>query len=57
MARPDPVTAPPAATGIDYLTLIEARHAAELATGIGYAQLPLLHDQPPTPPARPEETS
>ena len=30
---------PPAATGIDYLGLIEARHAAELATRIDYSGL------------------
>lgn len=31
---------PPAATGIDYLGLIEARHAAELAARIDYSGLP-----------------
>ena len=31
---------PPAATGIDYLGLIEARHAAELAARIDYSALP-----------------
>lgn len=40
MARPDTTPATePAATGIDYLGLIEARHAAELATRIDYSQL------------------
>lgn len=50
MAKPEPGP-PPAPTGIDYLGLIEARHAAELATGIGYAQLP-LPDAPGAPPTR-----
>lgn len=59
MAKPEP-NPPPAATGIDYLALIEARHTAELASRIDYAQLP-LPDPPPTPgptqPATsPEET-
>lgn len=48
MAKPE-APAPPAATGIDYLALVEARHAAELAKGIGYAQLPRPAEGLPTP--------
>ena len=56
MARPE-TPPPPAATGIDYLALVEARHSAELATGIGYAQLD-LPDQPALPdPLAPTLTS
>ncbi|MCH6471181.1 DDE-type integrase/transposase/recombinase [Sinomonas terrae] len=41
-ARPDEATpVEPAATGIDYLSLVEARHAAELAERIQYSELPL----------------
>ena len=40
-ARPDDTTPPPpAATGIDYLRLVEARHTAELAERVRYSQLP-----------------
>lgn len=46
-ARPEAAPAP-ATTGIDYLGLVEARHAAELAAGIGYAGL--------APPAEPAPT-
>lgn len=38
-ARPDAAPAP-AATGIDYLRLVEAKHTAELAERLRYAQLP-----------------
>lgn len=48
MAKPEAVP-PPAATGIDYLGLIEARHAAELASGIGYAALPPPAEVAPAP--------
>lgn len=34
-----PTPPPPAPTGIDYLALVEARHAAELARRIDYASL------------------
>lgn len=50
MARPEAAPAP-AATGIDYLSLIEARHAAELATRIDYAQLALPDELVPKPAA------
>jgi putative transposase len=38
-ARPE-TAPPPAATGIDYLRLVEARHTAELADRLRYADLP-----------------
>lgn len=38
-ARPDEATPPPAPTGIDYLHLVEAQHAAELAGRLRYSQL------------------
>jgi putative transposase len=38
-ARPDTDSAPPPATGIDYLRLVEQRHTAELADRLRYAQL------------------
>jgi putative transposase len=39
-ARPDDTTAPqPAATGIDYLRLVEAQHTGELAAKLRYSQL------------------
>lgn len=38
-ARPDTDPAPPPATGIDYLRLIEQRHTTELADRLRYAQL------------------
>ena len=41
-ARPDESTPPPAATGIDYLGLVEAHHTAELADRLRYSQLPDL---------------
>ena len=42
-ARPDESTPPPAAaTGIDYLHLIEAAHTAELADKLRYSRI----DQP-----------
>ena len=40
MVKPEVTPAAPAATGIDYLGLIEARHAAELAARIDYSGLP-----------------
>lgn len=41
-ARPDEATpAEPAPTGIDYLSLVEARHARELTERIQYSELPL----------------
>jgi putative transposase len=43
-ARPDDTAPPPpAATGIDYLRLVEQEHTAELAERVRYSQLP---DQP-----------
>ncbi len=40
-ARPDDTTPPPpAATGIDYLRLVETQHTAELAERVRYSQLP-----------------
>jgi putative transposase len=39
-ARPDESTPPPAATGIDYLGLVEAQHTAELTERLHYSQLP-----------------
>jgi putative transposase len=40
-ARPDDTTPPvPAATGIDYLRLVEAQHTAELTERVRYSQLP-----------------
>jgi putative transposase len=40
-ARPDETTPPaPARTGIDYLHLVEAQHAAHLAERVQYSQLP-----------------
>jgi putative transposase len=56
MARPE-AAPPPAATGIDYLGIVEARHAAELARGIGYAQLPLPDDARPRPTSTNEEST
>jgi putative transposase len=41
-ARPELAPPPPAPTGIDYLKLIEERHAAELAARLRYADL--THD-------------
>ena len=48
MARPE-AAPPPATTGIDYLSLVEARHAAELATRIDYAQMRLPDELVPKP--------
>ena len=42
-ARPDEATPPPAATGIDYLRLVEQRHTAELAERVRYSNLPDGH--------------
>jgi putative transposase len=42
-ARPDESTPPPAPTGIDYLRLVEARHAAELSEKLRYSDLPAGH--------------
>ena len=62
MAKPE-AAPPPAATGIDYLGLVESRHAAELARRIDYVQLrlpPELLPQPlelPTTHATTEEIS
>jgi putative transposase len=43
-ARPDESAPPPAAaTGIDYLRLVEAQHTAELADRVRYSQLPDGH--------------
>jgi putative transposase len=39
-ARPELAPPPAAPTGIDYLKLIEDRHAAELASRLRYASLP-----------------
>ncbi|HVL03576.1 MAG TPA: Mu transposase C-terminal domain-containing protein, partial [Acidimicrobiales bacterium] len=39
MVKPDVTPIAPAASGIDYLGLIEARHAAELAARIDYSGL------------------
>lgn len=39
-ARPDLAAAPAAATGIDYLALVAARHRATLAARINYTDLP-----------------
>jgi len=48
-ARPEPGTEdPPAATGIDYLNLVEARTDAELGRRISYAGMPGV-DQPTLP--------
>ncbi len=46
-ARPDPTTAPPPATGIDYLRLVEAQRDADVAAagGIEFHQLALPDDQ------------
>ena len=52
MARPQTAPAPPAATGIDYLTLIEARHAAELAARIDYSGLAPATDADADQPSR-----
>jgi len=58
MVKPETTALAPAATGIDYLSLVEARHAAELATRIDYAQLRLPEEWLPQPlPASTEETS
>ncbi|WP_204015435.1 Mu transposase C-terminal domain-containing protein, partial [Virgisporangium aurantiacum] len=44
-ARPDETTPPaPARTGIDYLHLVEAQHAADLAERVRYSQLPETGD-------------
>jgi putative transposase len=57
LVKPAPTPAPPAATGIDYLGLVEARHAGELARRIDYAQLRLPDEWLPQPlPATTEET-
>ena len=42
-ARPDTTDPAPPQTGIDYLRLVEAQHAAELAERLRYSQ---LGDQP-----------
>ncbi len=42
-ARPDETAPPPTPTGIDYLRLVEAQHAAELAERVQYSQLPDGH--------------
>ncbi len=50
-ARPEPgVEPPPAATGIDYLTLVEARADAELARRISYAGIAEPDAEQPTLP-------
>ena len=52
-ARPETEPQPAPATGIDYLGLVEARHAEKLRRRISYAALP----EPPEPePATPEDT-
>jgi hypothetical protein len=38
-ARPDETVPPPAPTGIDYLNLVQTRHAATLTTRLRYAGL------------------
>jgi putative transposase len=48
MARPE-AASPPAASGIDYLGLVESRHAAELANHIDYVQLRLPPELLPQP--------
>jgi putative transposase len=58
-ARPDETTTPPpAATGIDYLHLIQTRHTAELADRLRYSQLgdTQLPDQPMLPDTDQEHT-
>ena len=46
-ARPDETTPPaPVRTGIDYLHLVEAQHAADLAERVQYSQLPETSDDP-----------
>jgi putative transposase len=55
MVTPTAAPRPPAATGIDYLGLVEARHAAELAARIDYAQLGPAEEPEPLP-ATTEET-
>jgi len=42
-ARPDETTPPPTPTGIDYLRLVESRHASELGDRVQYSQLPDGH--------------
>lgn len=55
-ARPDEATpAEPAPTGIDYLSLVEARHARELTERIQYSGLPLPGLGPPDPGAGPAD--
>ena len=49
MVKPETTAVAPAATGIDYLGLVEARHAAELATRIDYAQMRLPDELVPKP--------
>lgn len=48
-ARPDAAPPPAPASGIDYLGLVAARHEAELAKAINYAQLSLPEDLLPRP--------
>jgi putative transposase len=44
-ARPDDTTPPaPAATGIDYLRLVEQQHTKQLAERVRYSTLPDEHD-------------
>jgi hypothetical protein len=50
-ARPEPAEPARAPTGIDYLALVEARHAAELAHRIDYAALAGA-ERPDTDPSR-----
>jgi transposase InsO family protein len=58
MVKPETTAMAPAVTGIDYLGLIETRHAAELASQIDYTQLRLPEEWLPQPlPATTEETS
>ena len=42
-ARPDDAAPPPAATGIDYLHLVEQQHSSELAQRLRYSELPDGH--------------
>jgi putative transposase len=50
-ARPEPATQPPPPTGIDYLTLVEARVQQATRRRIAYVELPLPGMQPPQPAA------
>jgi len=55
-ARPDPVTEPVLPTGIDYLRLVETRHADQQGDRIQFGQLRLPNEllPQPLPPSDPE---